>query len=237
MLPDPIKNFVDSFSKLPSIGPRQATRLAFYISSLGKSKVKEIADSVSGLNNLTTCPRCFRIYSGNPSATATAGQASSLAGQAGQAGKLCSICGDPTRNQSLIAIIEKETDLLSLEKTRKFNGWYLILGELHKTGELEPEQKLRLASLKNFINPPSREASAAAEALADKSEGKEKNKFDEIILAINPTVYGDLNASLIKKELEEYANKITRLGRGIPTGGEIEFADEDTLASALDKRS
>ncbi len=199
MLPDPIKNFVKVFSKLPSIGPRQATRLAFFISSLGKNKVKEIADAVSELNNLATCTRCFKTYLGN--------------------GDLCSICSDPTREKNLIAIVEKETDLLSLEKTRKFNGWYLVLGELHKNGDLEPEQKLRLASLK---------------ALIKKESG---GKAEEIILAVNPTVYGNLNAALLKKELEEYANKITRLGRGIPTGGEIEFADEETLGQAIDKRS
>ena len=207
MLPDPIKKFVEVFSKLPSIGPRQATRLAFYLSNLGKGKVKEISAAVASLAELTTCSRCFRTHVGP--------------------GKLCSICSDPTRNPSLIAVVEKETDLLSLEKTKKFNGWYLVIGDLHKNGELEPEQKLRLAALKNFINPPSRKA----------SEGKEKNRVNEIIIATNPTVYGDLNAATLKKELEEYAGKITRLGRGIPTGGEIEFADEETLGQAIDKRS
>lgn len=207
MLPDPIKNFVDVFSKLPSIGPRQATRLAFYIAGLGKNKVKEIADAISGLNDLTTCARCFRTHVGTHSASS------------GQVGKLCSICSDPTRNKSLIAVVEKETDLLSLEKTKKFNGWYLVIGELHKNGELEPEQKLRLSALKNYIK---KELGGRAE---------------EIILATNPTVYGDLNAATLKKELAESANKITRLGRGIPTGGEIEFADEETLGQAIDKRS
>ena len=199
MLPDPIKNFVDVFSKLPSLGPRQATRLAFYIASLGKNKVKEISAAIAGLTDLTTCSRCFRTHTGS--------------------GKLCSVCSDPTRNQKLIAVVEKETDLLSLEKTKKFNGWYLVMGELHKNSELEPEQKLRLSALKNFIK---KELSGRAE---------------EIILATNPTVYGDLNAATLKKELEEFAIKITRLGRGIPTGGEIEFADEETLGSAIDKRS
>ncbi|MBI3046456.1 MAG: recombination protein RecR [Candidatus Harrisonbacteria bacterium] len=210
MLPNPIKNFVEVFSKLPSIGPRQATRLAFYITSLGKNKVKEIASAVSNLADLTACSRCFRTHTGNE--------------------KLCSICSDPTRNQKLIAVVEKETDLLSLEKTKKFNGWYLVIGELHKNGELEPEQKLRLSALKNFIKkelPPSHKA----------SEGKGVGKAEEIILATNPTVYGDLNAATLKKELGEFTDKITRLGRGIPTGGEIEFADEETLGSAIDKRS
>ena len=199
MLPDPIKKFVGAFSKLPSIGPRQATRLAFSIAGLGKNKTKEIAEAILELNSLATCTRCFRTHLGS--------------------GKLCSFCSDPTRAKNLIAIVEKETDLLSLEKTRKFNGWYLIMGELHKNGELEPEQKLRLASLKGLIK---------------KELG---GKAEEIILAVNPTVYGDLNASLLKKELVEYANKIPRLGRGIPTGGEIEFADEETLGQAIDKRS
>ena len=212
MLPEPIKNFVNQFSKLPSIGPRQATRLAFYITGLGKNNIKEIADAISDLNNLSACARCFRTFT-QP--------------MAGQAGGLCSFCSDPTREKNLIAIVEKETDLISLEKTRKFNGWYLIIGELHKNGELEPEQKLRLASLKSFIK----------KELGNPSTGSGQVKAEEIILAVNPTVYGDLNAALLKKELEEYANKITRLGRGIPTGGEIEFADEETLGSAIDKRS
>jgi recombination protein RecR len=204
MLPEPIKNFVDTFSKLPSIGPRQATRLAFYITSLGKEKTKEIADAVTALNNLTFCSRCFRTYHDK-----------NLSGQHG----LCSICGDSTRQKNIIAVIEKETDLLSLEKTKKFNGWYLIVGELSKLGELEPKQKLRLNSLKGFIK-------------------KELNgQAAEIILATNPNAFGDLAAATLKKELEGYASKITRLGRGIPTGGEIEFADEDTLSNALERRS
>lgn len=210
MLPNPIKQFTTVFSKLPSIGPRQATRLAFYIAGLGKTKIREISETIAGLADLTICVRCFRAHTGSA--------------------ELCDICSNPTRDKNLIAIIEKETDLISLEKTKKFNGWYLLIGELHKTGELEPEQKLRLAGLKTFIKkelPPSHKA----------SEDKPAGKAEEIILAVNPTIYGDLNAALLKKELEEHAQKITRLGRGIPTGGEIEFADEETLGSAIDKRS
>lgn len=214
MLPSPIRNFVAVFSRLPSIGPRQATRLAFLIAGLGKNKIREIADAVSGLADLTACARCFRTHLGVHSTSS------------GQAGKFCDICANPMREKSLIAIIEKETDLISLEKTKKFNGWYLLIGELHKTGELEPEQKMRMESLKSFIK---------AEC-AGPSTGSGQGKAEEIILAINPTVYGDLNAALLKKELAEYAGKITRLGRGIPTGGEIEFADEETLGEALERR-
>lgn len=195
---DPIKNFVDLFSKLPSIGPRQATRLAFYIAGLGKGKIRELAEVVDGLGRIVTCNRCFRTHTGHET--------------------MCAICSDQKRNHSLIAIVEKETDLLSLERTHKFPGRYLVIGELAKTGDLNPEQKLRLVSLKTFIQKD----------LGGRSE--------EIILALNPTSYGDLGASVLAKELKDATQKITRLGRGIPTGGEIEFADKDTLESALERR-
>ncbi len=83
---------------------------------------------------------------------------------------------------------------------------------------MESAQKLRLNHLKNRI----------------KRDGEQ---VEEIIIAFNPTTYGDLNFSIIAKELTPFAKKITRLGRGIPTGGEIEFADEETLTSALERRS
>ena len=115
-------------------------------------------------------------------------------------------------------IVEKETDLISIEKTKKFNGRYFVLGDLKKNGALDTIQKLRLNSLKIQI----------------KNGG---GTAKEIILAINPTSIGDLNAELITRELNDCAQKTTRLGRGLPTGGEIEFADEDTLGSAIEKRS
>ncbi len=130
---------------------------------------------------------------------------------------LCDICRDPQRQKSIFMVIEKETDLISIERTKKFKGRYLVLGELAKSGNLESAQKLRLNHLKNIIK-------------------KEAGKSEEIIIATNPTTYGDLNAMVIAKELKDYAKKITRLGRGIPTGGEIEFADEETLGQALERR-
>lgn len=202
MLPDSIKKFIELFSALPSIGPRQATRLAFYLIQQGRGKINEFAKSLIELGDLKNCPDCFFPYSDPKSAS-----------------RLCPICGNPKRNKSIIAIVEKETDLISLEKTKKFNGRYLIIGDLKKTGILESNQKLRLNHLKNFIK----------KQLAGQAE--------EIILALNPTTYGDLNANLITQELKGFTKKISRLGRGIPTGGEIEFADEETLEQAIEKRS
>ncbi len=197
MLPEPIKKFIEIFSTLPSIGTRQATRLAFKLISSGRAKIEETAEVVSDLKYLKICSRCFFVHQNKDN--------------------LCNICSDSNRQQNIIAIVEKETDLISLERTKKFKGRYLVLGELSKTGVLESIQKLRLNHLKDWIK-------------------KQGGQAEEIIIAINPTTFGDLNASMIAKELSPFAKKITRLGRGIPTGGEIEFADEETLGQALERR-
>ena len=204
MLPEPIKKFIDYFSALPSLGPRQATRLAFYILRQGKTTIAELASALHGLTNIKTCSQCFFPYEISKK-------------YIGSKENLCSICSNDARRQDIVAIVEKETDLMSLEKTKKFNGRYLVLGNLSKDGILDSDQKLRLNHLKNLLR-------------------KNFGKAEEIIIALNPGTLGDLEASLIFQELEPFARKITRLGRGLPTGGEIEFADEDTLDGALDNR-
>lgn len=209
MFPDQIKKFVEIFSKLPSIGPRQATRLAFYFISIGKNNLEEISKAVADLKSIQICSDCFFIHSNQ--------------------GNLCNICSDKNRRKDLIMIVEKETDLISVERTKKFNGRYLVLGEMAKGGILDSVQKLRLGQLKTFIQKGFETTQLSPEATAGKAE--------EIIIATNPTIYGDLNALVIKKELSEFSNKFSRLGRGIPTGGEIEFADEETLEQALERRS
>ena len=203
-LPESIRTIVDRLSELPSIGPRQAIRLAFYLIGKGREPIRMLARDVAELEKIKICERCFFIHQNQ--------------------GSLCDICKNPGRRQDIIMIIEKETDLISLENTGKFNGRYFILGLIPKTGILENEQKLRLQTLKTFI-----EKSPPAGGLGGTSE--------EIILAFNPTSVGDYNASLIGKELQGLTKKISRLGRGLPTGGEIEFADDETLGSALERRS
>ena len=198
MLPNQIRNFIDVFAKLPSIGPRQATRLAFFLIGGGKSKINEAARAIVELGSIKVCTNCFFIHSNE--------------------GALCDICNNPNRIKETVMIVEKETDLMSIERTRKFNGRYLVLGELAKGGILDAVQRLRMNHLKDII------------------KNELGGQADEIIIATNPTTYGDLNAMGIKNELAGYAKKFTRLGRGIPTGGEIEFADEDTLEQALERR-
>lgn len=197
-IPESIKKFVDAFSELPGIGPRQAIRLAFYFIGKGETVQSMTVQAILGFKNIKICKQCFFIHENEIG--------------------LCDICGNSNRNQKVIAVVLKETDLISIENTKNFNGRYLVLGDLRKSGLLGEGQKFRLNEFKSWVN---------------KSLG---GKAEEIIIAVNPTTYGDLNASLIAKELQPFANKLSRLGRGIPTGGEIEFADEETLKNALDRR-
>ena len=104
MLPEPIKNFIEVFSALPSIGRRQATRLVFKLMDSGKAKIEEIEKSVRDLKLIKTCSRCFFIHSNK--------------------NDLCDICQDQNRNHNIVAIVEKEIDLISLERTKKFKGRY-----------------------------------------------------------------------------------------------------------------
>ena len=198
-VPKSINRFVEIFSKLPGIGPRQAIRLAFYFIRQGVGFQDEASRAIADFKKIKLCRQCFYIHESGSG--------------------LCEFCEDKNRNQAIIAIVEKETDVMSMENTDKFKGRYLVLGDLRRAGMLETDQKLRLKSLESWI-------------------GKELGgRAEEIIIATNPTSEGEIIASVITQELKPFAKKITRLGRGIPTGGEIEFADEDTLSSAIEGRS
>jgi len=211
-LPSSVRKLIQALSELPSIGPRQATRLVFYLIGRGEAHIHELARNLDQLKNIKICERCFFPTLGSePRPQAGVGVISE------RQGVLCNICSDPHRNQSVIMLVEKETDLLSLENTGRFKGRYLILGPIPKTGALEDWQKLRLQSLKSVI--------------------AKEGRAEEIILGLNPTSVGDFHASLLIKELAGSAKKISRLGRGLPTGGEIEFADDETLGASLERRS
>ncbi len=197
-LPPSIQKLADLLSELPSIGPRQAIRLVFHLKSRGERGLSGLLRELENLKSLKTCERCFFLHENE--------------------GVLCDICSDPKRDNSLILILEKETDLLSVENTGKFRGRYFIIGAIPKTGLLEDWQKARLQSLRNFVQ---------------KELG---GRAGEMILGMNPTSSGDFHAGLLLNELSPFSKKISRLGRGLPTGGEIEFADEDTLGSALERR-
>ena len=130
---------------------------------------------------------------------------------------LCVICSNQKREENLLCIVEKEADLTSLENTKKYNGLYFILGGTIGTMRREDVSKLRIEELKKRMA---------------------QGNFSEIIVALNPTPEGRATSVLIEQTIKQTSpnSKITHLARGIPIGGELEYADEETLENALEGR-
>jgi recombination protein RecR len=132
---------------------------------------------------------------------------------------LCPICANPSRSRNLLCVVEKEADLLSLESTKKFNGLYFVLGGTVTIMRKEDVGLLRIEELKKRIT---------------------NNNFSEIIVALNPTPEGRATSVFVESAIKGIGKfplpRITHLAKGIPVGGELEYADEETLESALEGR-
>ncbi len=129
--------------------------------------------------------------------------------------ELCAICADTKREKTVICLVEEPLDVIAIERTGSYHGLYHVLGGVLETSKNATNNHLRIAELLHRV----------------------EDSVEEVILATNPTTEGDLTALYIKKKLEPYGIKITRIGRGMSTGGDIEYADELTLRSALDNRT
>jgi len=127
----------------------------------------------------------------------------------------CAICTDPARNREVICVVEEPQDVLILEKTRQYTGHYHVLhGALSPIDGIGPEN-LNLDALVRRVK---------------------SSEIKELIIATNPTVEGDTTALYIAKAIEGSGCTVTRLARGLPMGGSLEFADDMTIASALERR-
>jgi recombination protein RecR len=136
---------------------------------------------------------------------------------------LCEICSNKTRDKKLLCVVANEIDLAAIEKTKKYKGLYFILGGTVSKIKKEDIGKLRMAELIARIKDPAEFGITNAE-------------FNEVIIATNPTADGETTALYLERVLKPLNKKITRLGRGLPVGGELEYADEETLSSALEGR-
>jgi recombination protein RecR len=197
MYPKTIQKLIDLFSKFPTVGPRTASRFVFYLLKLPKEEIEKLVSAISELKKeVKICESCFNPFEGE--------------------GKLCQICSNPMRDKSLLCIVANETDLMAIEKTKKYNGLYFILGGTVSALKKADLEKLRIKELEEKI--------------------KTRPEIKEIILALNPNTEGQATALYLERFLKPLNKKITRLGRGLPVGGELEYADEETLTSALENR-
>jgi len=137
---------------------------------------------------------------------------------------LCEFCSDSTRHQNLICVIEKENDLLAIENTKRYKGVYHVLGgTLLSFTQEESSRGLRITELLKRIKLLKNNLS--------------QDQTLEIILALRPDTAGDATNLYLDKYLKPLDIKITRLARGLPTGADLEYADEITLTEAINKRS
>lgn len=214
MFPPSIQKLIDLFSKFPTVGPRTAARFVFYLLKLPQEKFDELIKSMNDLrSDIKNCIFCYNPFQTDESHNI-----------------LCPICRDNSRNKNLLCIVEKESDLISIENIKKYKGIYFILDGTVSALRKEDIEKLRVAALEERIKNP-------------ESFGLAGAKFQEIIIAANPTTEGDATALYLERKLKlippkegEQMPKITRLGRGLPVGAELEYADEETLENAFEGR-
>jgi recombination protein RecR len=192
-LPAPIQNVILAFERLPGIGPKTASRLAFHMLRAPDDLSRQLADSLLALKSATAmCQNCFNI---------------TLVGQT-----LCEICSNPRRDESVICVVEEPLDVLVLERTDGFQGRYHVLH-----GVLSPIEGIVPDDLK--IRP-----------LIDRVR---KGGIKEVILATNPSMEGDATALYLRQQILPLGPRVTRLARGLPVGGDLEYADQSTLLRAL----
>ncbi len=196
-IPKAIQNLIDSFERLPGIGPKSAQRLTFYLLHVPQAELDRFALSLQNLKKQTMlCSICFTIGEIDP----------------------CSICMDSQRDRSLLCVVEQPLDVLALEKNGKYTGVYHVLH-----GRIDPL---------NNIGPDEIYISQLLDRL------KTSDEILEVVLATNPTMEGEATAMYLQRQLK--ANnpnlKISRIGRGLPIGSDIEYADEVTLQRAMEGR-
>lgn len=191
----PLALLIDSFHKLPGIGPKTAQRLTYYLLHVPQAELDSFAEALANLKKDTVlCSICKNVNEIDP----------------------CPICSDSTRDSSIILVVEQPLDILAFEKTSKFKGFYHVLH-----GSISP--------LEN-IGPD--------ELFIEDLVKRVKKGIKEVIIATNPTMEGEATAMYLLKKLKAKSPKlkVSRLGMGVPTGADLEYADETTLISAIQGR-
>jgi recombination protein RecR len=185
---------IEELNKLPGIGPKSAEKLAYFILRMNSEEFEEYLESLTNLRkNVHRCKVCFGLTEQD----------------------ICNICSDPTRDPRILCIIEEERDLIALEKTGAFPGYYHVLQGVLRPMEGIGSNKIRLKELFERIK---------------------QGSFQEVIIATNFSYEGELTAMYIARELASQQIKVTRIASGLPMGSDIEFADQLTLRNALKGR-
>jgi recombination protein RecR len=196
---EPVARLIESFGRLPGIGPKTAQRLTYHLLRAPDAEARALAAALVDVRDkVVFCSRCFNI--------------------ADQ--ELCAICRDPGRDQMRLCVVEEPLDVLALDRTGEFKGLYHVLhGAISPIDGIGPE-RLRIRELLARADEASRDGAP----------------FIEVIIATNPTLEGEATAMYLNERLESVVGSVTRIARGLPVGGDLEYADEVTLIRALQGR-
>lgn len=203
----PLVKLIESFEKLPGIGPKTSQRLTYYLLHVPQTELDNFSEAIENLKKDTVfCSVCKNVSETDP----------------------CPICIDETRDKSTILVVEEPLDILAFERMGKYKGVYHVLhGKISPLENIGPDE-IYIEQLLDRVKKP-----------FDSTQGKRGGgRVEEIIIATNPTMEGEATAMYLNKKLKAKSEKlkVTRLGMGIPTGADLEYADEVTLREALEGR-
>ena len=202
---DVIDKLAEIFKEFPGIGERQARRFVYFLMSRTPAYNENLSHLISDLKKeVAQCKECFRFF---------------IAGKGKN--NLCEICSNVNTDTTLLMVVEKDSDLESVKKSRVYAGKYFILGGLVPIVEKTTKSRVRIEELKTKIQ-------------------KESKVLKEIILAFSLNPQGDHTDQYVREQIREICDtqniKISSLGRGLSTGTELEYSDNDTLKNALKNR-
>lgn len=190
----PVTRLIDELKRLPGIGQKTAQRLAFFLLRSDRDQAIALSDAIrEAKERIHECSVCNNITDTDP----------------------CFFCSSPSRNKSLICVVEEATNIQAVEKTRQFSGMYHVLG-----GSLSPLQGIGPDQLH-------------IKSLIERLKG---GNVEEIIIATNPTAEGEATAVYLSKLIKPLGVRVTRIAMGIPVGSDLEYADEVTMLKAMEGR-
>lgn len=203
---DTIDKLTEIFKEFPGIGERQAKRFVYFLMAKNGSYVENLLLLVKDLKKeIAQCEECFRFFIQNKSKEESK----------------CDICANPHTDHSILMVVEKDSDLESVRKSRVYHGKYFVLGGLVPIVEKNTKARVRINELIRQLK-------------------KEGEKIQEIILAFSLSPQGDHTDLYVRNEIKEIATslglKISSLGRGLSTGTELEYSDNETIKNALKNR-
>jgi recombination protein RecR len=194
IFPKSIASLIEHFRKFPSVGPKSAQRMAFYLLRMPKEEVERFAKCmIETKESVKACEICFNLSSSSP----------------------CEICSSTSRDRSTICVVAETKDLIAIENTNEYKGLYHVLQGLISPMDGIGADDIRIKELLTRLT----------------DEG-----VKEVILALSPSVEGEATSLYLSKLIKPFGVKISRIAFGLPVGSDLEYADEITIAKALEGR-